>query len=307
MKYIVQMWKRIFDFKGKSDRKEYWIPFAFNAVLTVIMILCLLLKELLMLFFMAYAAIAIAVYLCLSFIPFISLTVRRLHDAGKSGKWYLLSFILGIGAVIVILMCAGKADTFDPYSNFAVGVYGPPSDFEDKFDPSDNRNVDVYGPPPLDDFDPSMNTQVAVYGPPGYFKIETETAESIFEVTETTYPETSETLPPETEVPSETTTVSAETISEETISAEIISEDTVPEETETSEAAEEVTYAETTIAEETVYETEPEEIPYEPEENINEDVYGPPEYWGGPEDVFEPFDPEENAPICVYGPPEFFQ
>ncbi|MBQ8780260.1 MAG: DUF805 domain-containing protein [Oscillospiraceae bacterium] len=301
LKYIEQMWKRIFDYKGKSDRKEYWIPFAFNAVLTVIMLLCLLLKELLMLFFMAFPAIVIAAYLCLSFIPFISLTVRRLHDAGKSGKWYLLSFILGIGSVIVILMCAGKADMFDPYSNFPVGVYGPP-DFEEDYDPSDNMNADVYGPPPLDDFDPSMNTQVAVYGPPEYFKIVTETSESVSEVTEVTYPEDFEPYIPEenvpaavygppdyfgieteateTEVPAETTAASQET-------------DTSLQETTvvTLETVTDISLETTTVASE-------ETAPPETAEKIDLPV---------PDDAFEPFFPEENAPICVYGPPEFFE
>ncbi|MBQ8827163.1 MAG: DUF805 domain-containing protein [Oscillospiraceae bacterium] len=283
MKYIVQMWKRIFDYKGKSTRKEYWIPFAFNAVLTLIMVLCLLLKEFLMLFFMAFPAIVIAAYLCFSFVPFISLTVRRLHDAGKSGKWYLLSFILGAGAVIVIIMCAGKADAFDPYSNFAVSVYGPPPDYEDNYDPSENLNADVYGPPEYfettvseensqdgypDDFAPYIpeeNISVAVYGPPQF-----------------------EDNPP---AESEETAISTEETAEE------------------PEVLYETTIAESAVSEETLY---------DPEENINEDVYGPPEYFDPPddseeidlpvpEDAFEPFFPEDNAPICVYGPPEFFQ
>lgn len=279
MKYIAEMWKRIFDYKGRSGIKEYWIPFALNAVLAVIIVLCLFIKETFMLPFMAYAAIAAAAYLAVSLIPFISLTVRRLHDAGKSGKWYLLSFILGIGAVIVIIMCAGKADTFDPYSNFAAGVYGPPPDYEDNYDPSENLNADVYGPPEYfettvseensgdgypDDFAPYVpeeNISVAVYGPPE-FK-DNHPAES------------------------EETAISAEE----------------------TEAESEILY-ETTVAES---DTE-EETLYDPEENINEDVYGPPEYFDPEyegEEVYLPepelFVPEENAPICVYGPPEFFQ
>ena len=246
MKYIVQMWKRIFDYKGKSDRKEYWIPFAFNAVLAVIMVLCLFLKEAFMLTFMTYIAIAVAVYLCLSFVPFISLTVRRLHDAGKSGKWYLLSFILGIGSVIVILMCACRADMFDPYANLAVGVYGPPPDYED-YDPSENLNVDVYGPPAIEDeFDPSMNTQIALYGPPEYSKIKNETSEKTSDITAVTYPETevsSETIVAEDTRLSENETVAEETkpsetktVAEETVASET---KTVTEETEASEKVEE--------------------------------------------------------------------
>lgn len=281
MKYVGQMWKRIFDYKGKSSLKEYWVPFAFNAALTVIMVLCLLLKEsLFVLFFLTYIAMIIAAYLCLSLVPFISLTVRRLHDAGKSGKWYLLSFVLGVGAIVVIIMCAGKANAFDPYSNFAVCVYGPP-DFEDDYDPSENLNADVYGPPEYfetesseqeiesnypDNFAPYVpeeNVAPTVYGPPEYF----ETADG-----ENTGSETAE---------------SAETDTAET---EILYETTI---------------AESAVSEETLY---------DPEENINEDVYGPPEYFNPPDnseeiDLPEPelFVPEENAPICVYGPPEFFQ
>ena len=39
-------------------------------------------------------------------------------------------------------------------------------------------------------------------------------------------------------------------------------------------------------------------------------VYGPPEWFEGPEEVIEPdpeFDPEDNIPVTVYGPPEWFE
>ena len=56
---------------------------------------------------------------------------------------------------------------------------------------------------------------------------------------------------------------------------------------------------------------------FRPEDNENEDVYGPPEYFGAePEEPDDPeeessapedsFDPEENLNVCVYGPPEMF-
>lgn len=59
---------------------------------------------------------------------------------------------------------------------------------------------------------------------------------------------------------------------------------------------------------------------FKPEDNENEDVYGPPEFFGAepeePDDPEEPeeessapvdsFDPEDNLNVCVYGPPEMF-
>ncbi len=199
MKYIIEMWKRIFDYKGTSGRKEYWIPFAVNAVLAVVLAVMCLLK--IYAPWLAITAIVLALYLAASFIPFISLTVRRLHDTGKSGWWYLVSFVMGVGAVVVILMCAGRAGSFVPSNNYAVTVYGPP----EYFDPADNIGVDVYGPPPLDDdnFNPADNTQVAVYGPPMLDDSDIAPFVPDESVTEATVAE-------ETEVPEETTALPEE-------------------------------------------------------------------------------------------------
>lgn len=38
-------------------------------------------------------------------IPGIAVTIRRLHDTGRSGWWWLLSLVCGIGAIIVFVFC----------------------------------------------------------------------------------------------------------------------------------------------------------------------------------------------------------
>lgn len=43
-------------------------------------------------------------------VPNISLTVRRLHDTGKSGWYYFLSFIPGVGGIILLVLCAMEPD-----------------------------------------------------------------------------------------------------------------------------------------------------------------------------------------------------
>jgi uncharacterized membrane protein YhaH (DUF805 family) len=46
------------------------------------------------------------VYLVLAIIPSIAVSVRRLHDLGKSGVWFLINFIPFIGAIwFLILTC----------------------------------------------------------------------------------------------------------------------------------------------------------------------------------------------------------
>lgn len=169
------LWKRIFDYKGKSSPKEYWYPAIVQIVLCVLGAFNLLLSTILLkfaVFNIAFAVIGVLflVYPTLAIIPSIALTVRRLRDAGKSGWWTMLLLFVGVGTIIVLYLCAGAStvsgamfrNIFDPFYNEAPAVYGPP----EWFDPDNNINNDVYGPP--DWFDPSDNEEPAVYGPPDW-------------------------------------------------------------------------------------------------------------------------------------------
>lgn len=269
MKYIVEMWKRIFDYKGKSGRKEFWIPFAINSAVAFAAF-CLVIAAVLtgMLGFV-YPIAVISVYLALSAIPFISLTVRRLHDTGRSGWWYCLVFGFGIGAVILLFMCAAAIEPFIAAENAETGVYGPPEYFEN-YDPSENIEADVYGPPEyFEDYEPAQNTEPCVYGPPEAFEEETQ-------------PEFSETEYEETELTEETTAA-------ETTAAVI---------TTTAAVTTVVTeLPETSLSTEEITDTEP---IYIASENIEVNVYGPPEW-------FKDYDPSENIEVDVYGPPEWFE
>lgn len=53
-------------------------------------------------------------WLVISFFPTLSVTVRRLHDAGFSGAWLFLQFLLPIiGQVVVWIICALPSDPQD--------------------------------------------------------------------------------------------------------------------------------------------------------------------------------------------------
>ena len=90
---IVEATKAFFtryaDFNGRSRRSEYWWS---NLSITII------------------GAIVGAILGDLSFIwslailvPGIAVSVRRLHDIGKSGWWYLLGFIPLVGSIILLI------------------------------------------------------------------------------------------------------------------------------------------------------------------------------------------------------------
>lgn len=175
IKTYLLMWKRIFDYKGVSSKKEFWLPFAVNAVLALVAVGIFLYAEYNCTH--SYAGYAILLYLSLSFVPFLSLTVRRLHDAGHTGKWAALLAVIGLGTIIVLWLCAGALTDFSPSGNINVCVYDGPE--IESYDPANNQNGDVYGPPEWfdDDYDPDGNENAAVYGPPEWFTDEEDAEE----------------------------------------------------------------------------------------------------------------------------------
>ena len=80
---------RSFDFKGRSSRKEFWI-FAFvNVAINVVLA--------------GITPWSFIYSLCL-ILPILALTVRRLHDSGKSGWSILLGLIPFIGAILLLIL-----------------------------------------------------------------------------------------------------------------------------------------------------------------------------------------------------------
>ncbi|MEN0015904.1 MAG: DUF805 domain-containing protein [Solirubrobacteraceae bacterium] len=81
-------------FSGRSSRSAYWWWALFSTVLT----------------FIAYgvglALDAVAIYYVVAlalFLPSLAVGVRRLHDIGRSGWWYLIGIIPLIGAVTLLI------------------------------------------------------------------------------------------------------------------------------------------------------------------------------------------------------------
>ena len=180
----IRLWAGIFNYKGTSTRKEYWFAFLFHAILGVLAFFGMLISSAIFLlqdfldasillniihFILLIPAVLIIIYLVLSIIPWIALTVRRLRDAGKSGWWTILLLFVGIGHIILLILCAlGSAVAgvaFFAANNIQPSVYGPP----EWYDPSYNQNDDVYGPPGPDIFNPDDNETPTVYGPPEWF------------------------------------------------------------------------------------------------------------------------------------------
>lgn len=101
---------RYFEFSGRSTRMQYWMFFLVQLALFAIA------------FFADYSwgnlarvsnvdATSLPLTLFVAFvhiIPGITVQVRRLHDIGKSGAWYLLSFVPFGGVVLLYWACCAS-------------------------------------------------------------------------------------------------------------------------------------------------------------------------------------------------------
>ena len=111
--YLNVMRDNYTNFSGRARRKEYWM---FTLVYIIILIGCTVLDNVLGTVFMMDAGplgeismgYGWAYTICglIHFIPGLALAVRRLHDVGKSGWFYLIFLIPFIGGVwLLVLFC----------------------------------------------------------------------------------------------------------------------------------------------------------------------------------------------------------
>ena len=93
------IFKHYADFKGSMGRKNYWL-FVLNLYLLQVVSICVSLW--------LYGLVCL-----LLLVPSISAVVRRLHDAGKSGKWIFIVFVPVVGSFwLLFLLCKrGKEKT----------------------------------------------------------------------------------------------------------------------------------------------------------------------------------------------------
>ena len=104
MNWYLKCWKQYADFSGRARRKEYWIFSLKNYIIIFflyILQIVMIESTLWLIFPIIFFLYAVAVFL-----PGLAVNIRRLHDIGKSGWWYLIYLIPIIGAIwLTVLMC----------------------------------------------------------------------------------------------------------------------------------------------------------------------------------------------------------
>lgn len=100
MRWYLEVLRKYAVFEGRARRKEYWYFFLFNVINSVV----LAFVDGLTGSFSAEAGVGIlgGLYSLAMLVPSVSVTVRRLHDTGRSGWWLLIGLIPLIGTIVLL-------------------------------------------------------------------------------------------------------------------------------------------------------------------------------------------------------------
>ena len=110
MNWYLKVLKQYADFKGRARRKEYWMFFLFNIIIS---------------YSLTFAAIGLevpilatigSIYSLAVLVPGIAVGVRRMHDVGKSG-WFLLIPIYNL-----ILACTDSENGSNKWGDNPKGI-----------------------------------------------------------------------------------------------------------------------------------------------------------------------------------------
>lgn len=95
MEWYLSVLKNYAGFSGRARRKEYWMFVLFN------MIIAIGLGVIEGLF--GSPGILGGLYSLAVLVPSIAVSMRRLHDTGRSGWWMLIGFVPLLGAIVLLI------------------------------------------------------------------------------------------------------------------------------------------------------------------------------------------------------------
>lgn len=115
MNWYMEVLRKYAVFSGRSRRTEYWMFVLFNLIISVVLGFLDRMTGLLQ---DNGIGVLGGLYSLAVLIPSIAVSIRRLHDTGRSGWWLLLAFIPLIGGIVLIVFMAQDGE---PQPN----QYGP--------------------------------------------------------------------------------------------------------------------------------------------------------------------------------------
>ncbi|MEV5973105.1 DUF805 domain-containing protein [Streptomyces sp. NPDC051921] len=101
MNWYLDVFKKYAVFSGRARRKEFWMFFLFNLIAAIVLSII-------------DAALGIQllslIYTLGTLIPNLALSVRRLHDTGRSGWWLLIGLVPLVGFIVLLVFYCTEGD-----------------------------------------------------------------------------------------------------------------------------------------------------------------------------------------------------
>lgn len=101
MEWYIAVLKKYATFTGRSRRKEYWFFALFNIIISIVLTIVDTVFGTLSV--ETGLGLLSGVYSLAVLIPSIAVTVRRLHDVGRSGWWLLIAFLPLVGVIVLLV------------------------------------------------------------------------------------------------------------------------------------------------------------------------------------------------------------
>lgn len=102
MKWYLKVMSTYLNFKGRARRKEFWMFILFNALFAIVAQIIDIALGLTISYDILIGPFYIT-YLIIAILPGLSVTIRRLHDTGKSGWMYLFNLIPIAGQIVLFI------------------------------------------------------------------------------------------------------------------------------------------------------------------------------------------------------------
>ncbi len=114
MNYFIDVLKKYAVFSGRARRKEFWMYYLFYVIIGIALeiisfiltaITAAINNSVLTIIVSILSAVVILAFSLGTLVPTIAVTIRRLHDSGKSGWWYLIALVPLVGAIVLLVFC----------------------------------------------------------------------------------------------------------------------------------------------------------------------------------------------------------
>lgn len=95
MNWYIDVLKKYAVFAGRARRTEYWMFALFNLIICIVLSIIEAI--------IGTVGILAIIYSLAILLPALAVSVRRLHDIGKSGWWLLIALVPIIGGIVLLI------------------------------------------------------------------------------------------------------------------------------------------------------------------------------------------------------------